>query len=235
MTESGRAAAAKVNASRAHSLDKTANIIESTAIRRAQISACFWSCRCLIVLISKLALLYLGQEPILIEKIFFLNFIKKRKDRPAHSSINVHWEGAQKPIVCTEVGEAAWKAGGAVRAHLYMREGEKVSSRLFCCPTAWHPADVFLLTWPAAALLWASSPNDSFTHKAVCSLAHNGLINALMMLDIFFHNFPLFQPCYRIQMNAGPIEVILNVKMKNITALAAQASFRSCLTGSLYF
>lgn len=167
MTESCRAAAAKVNTLCARSLDKTANIIESTTIHRAQIWARFWSCRCLIVLISKLALLFPGQEPILIEKIFLFHK-KKRKDKPAHSSINVHWEGAQKPIVCTEVGEAVWKAGGAASRWLWERE--RVSSRLLCCPTAWHPADVFLLTWPAAALLWASSPNDSFTHKAACSL-----------------------------------------------------------------
>lgn len=130
MTELCRAAAAKVNASRAHSLDKTANIIESTTIHRAQKSACFWSCRCLIVLISKLALLYPGQEPILIEKIIIYFFHKKRKDRPAHSSINVHWEEAQKPIVCTEVGEAAWQAGGAATQweHICIWERERKSA-----------------------------------------------------------------------------------------------------------
>lgn len=54
--------------------------------------------------------------------------------------------------------------------------------------------------------------------------AHNGLINALMILHIFSRS-PLFQSCYRNQMSVGPFEILLNVKIKNITVLAARASF----------
>lgn len=68
--------------------------------------------------------------------------------------------------------------------------------------------------------------------------AHNGLINALMILHIFSHSL-LFQSCYRNQMNVGPFEGLLNVKIKTITVLAAPASFRSCFTvgesSSLHF
>lgn len=68
--------------------------------------------------------------------------------------------------------------------------------------------------------------------------AHNGLINALMILHIFSHSL-LFQSRYRDQMNAGPFEILLNVQIKNITVLAAPASSRSRLTvgesSSLHF
>lgn len=108
-----------------HTLNKTANIIKSTTIHTAQISACFWSCLCLIVLISKLALLCPGQEPILIWKDFFC-IIKKRKDKPAHSSINVHWEGAQKPH-CLHGGwrgrVKSWSSHAA-SVHVYEGGGE---------------------------------------------------------------------------------------------------------------
>lgn len=149
------------------SLSKTANIIDSSTIHRTLNPGSFpILCSWLMVLISKLDLLYPGQEPVLIEKIF----VSKGKTKPLIPPLTCIERKHKSPIVYIEVGEAVWKAGRVaarcIGVYSYMWEGEREreSSRLFCCCTA----DVFLLTGPAAPLLWVSSPIDSFTHKTVC-------------------------------------------------------------------
>lgn len=137
----------------------------------------------LMVLISKLALLFSGQGPILIEKIFFLR--ERRKDKTTHSSINVHWDGAQRLHCFCRAWEAVRKAGAAlawwaciresasvclcasvcVCACVLLREGERDNvSAAGCFVVARRPGGQQMSSCSPG--LRASSPIDSFSRNA---------------------------------------------------------------------
>lgn len=142
----------------------------------------------------------------------------------------MHWEEAQKPHCCARRLERRREELAARRARISTCEGESAAG----CFVARQAGTQQMSSCSPGLQRLSSELPLQMTHlptKQSVLFAHNGLINALMILHIFFPRFfffvCLFQSCYHIQMSAGPFEIFLNGKIKNQPALEMESQVQT--------
>lgn len=143
----------------------------------------------------------------------------------------MHWEGAQKPHCCARRLERWHEELAAWRARISACEGESAAG----CFIARQAGTQQMSSCSPGLQRLSSELPLQMTHlptKQSVLFARNGLINALMILHIFFPRFfflfvCLFQSCYHIQMSAGPFEIFLNGKIKNQPVLEMESQVQT--------
>lgn len=151
------------------------------------------------VLISKLALLYPRQEPVLIEQIFVS---KKEKTKTPIPPLTCIERKHKSPIVYIGLEEAVWKAArvfawwACISVHLYMCERESEGDQVLaagCFVVAQWPGgqQMSSCSWaysasPLSILFnWLIYPQSS----RLVPFPYNGLITVLTIMYILVYTF----------------------------------------------